>query len=65
MSGTQSERDEAVRQAEAIATLIDEADDDVERNGLVSRDELAKELLALETEWQQAEHPVVSRVRRR
>jgi hypothetical protein len=46
-----SERDEAQRQAEALAALLDAAADDLARHGPVRPDELRWRLMALEAEW--------------
>ena len=46
-----SDRDEAQRQAEALAALLDAAADDLKRHGPVSPDELRRRLMALEAEW--------------
>ena len=42
---------EAERQAQELAALIDEAGDDLARNGPVSPEELRRRLEALEAEW--------------
>ncbi len=52
-----SKPNDAAEQAKALAALIDEADDDIARNGTVSREELADELLALEAEWDVERRP--------
>ena len=45
------EQPEADAQALALATLIDAAGDDLERNGPVTRTQLRRRLVALEAEW--------------
>ena len=43
---------EARSQAQALTSLIDEADDDIQLNGTVSQDELAQELQEMDAKWQ-------------
>lgn len=52
-----SQLNDRVAQAKALTALIDEADDDIARNGTVSRGELANELRALEAEWDNEQLP--------